>query len=74
MNKTKTLDVYSKPLKETKEVLIFKASKALTVSAFEAAAKMLRSEQEASGLTIILIPFSVELAEADTVLDTVQKK
>ena len=43
------------------EVLVFKASKKMTVASFNAAAKMLRAEQDAAGIKIILQPNSVEI-------------
>ena len=42
-------------------VLIFKATKKMTLASFSAAAKMLREEQEAAGIKIVLKPYSVEL-------------
>lgn len=42
-------------------VLVFKAKKALSRSAFNLAAEMLRKEQEATGVKVILEPFSVDL-------------
>ena len=45
----------------TEAVLVFKARKKMTVAAFNAAAKMLRAEQDAAGVKIVLQPNSVEL-------------
>ena len=61
---TKVPGVDPVPVKVTvakDSVLIFKASKKMTTASFNAAAKMLRAEQEVVGVKIILQPNSAEL-------------
>lgn len=63
--KTKVQSVVADPVKQTESVLVFQAKQPMTVRAFEAAAAMLRSEQEATGIKIVLIPYSVEEVEKE---------
>lgn len=63
---TKVESVEAEP-KEVKvgaeAVLIFQAKRPMTIRAFNAAAEMLRAEQEATGVKIVLMPHSVEVKE-----------
>lgn len=61
---TKISSVETEPIAaatvEGKEVLVFRAKERLDKETFATAAEMLRKEQEETGVTIVLVPFSVD--------------
>lgn len=52
-------------VKKTKTELVVKATRALSTQEHKQISDKLRYEEEKSGLKIVLLPFTTELAEAD---------
>lgn len=50
-------------VKETKKLVIFKANKPLTKEEFELMSDMVKSENEKTGLNIVLMPYSCDIGD-----------
>lgn len=50
-------------VKETKQTIIFKANKALNRTEFNLLSDMVKSEEEKTGLKIVLMPYSCEVGD-----------
>lgn len=50
-------------VKETKETIVFKATKPLDEGEFKLLSEMIRHEEEKAGVKIVLMPYSCELEE-----------
>lgn len=59
---------------ETEEVIIFKANKPLDNLQFELMSNMVKSENEKTGLKIVLMPYSCDLVEPIKTEETTVKE
>jgi hypothetical protein len=50
-------------IKETKDAIIFKANKPLTETEFKLLSDLIKSEEEKTGLKIVLMPYSCDYKE-----------
>ncbi|AFQ46268.1 hypothetical protein [Desulfosporosinus meridiei] len=65
MARTKSKTPEAVEVKQTEGVLYLKATRPLTVREHEELSQKLRYEMEKTGLTIVLVPFSLDPAEGE---------